>query len=538
MVAAAAVAASLTTIAGSAASPKAPLSRQAIAQHLEQTVGRFMTWPAQAALSMQASGTRQFGQSFGHAPVVGADAASRSTRAVKGPEVSGSGLPNVRVNNPGEDTHFVDQTTQSEAMVAASGQNVLVGYNDSQTTGLFLTAASNLTGYSYSTDGGQTFTDGGTLPNAPSFMNFGDPWVASDRDGAFYFSNLMLDGSTGNLDIGVSKSTDGGKTFSTPTNIAPTNDAFYSGDKDAMAVGPDPANRSQDDVYVAWDDQYGDQEGNVFDGLPVAHSSDGGKTWHVTYADNFEFDFNTCSFQQYIGATPAVSWNGTLYVVAEKLSVDDPLCTGTAPFVASEWMFKSTDGGQTFGPGKQLATVTEIPNGAIDLGPGMLMRDLEFPTIATGSGGKVWVAWNDAQSGRSHIRLATSTNSGATWSFAWATNDAGDQVQPALSADKSGLHLLYYQKNPDDTLDVVVANSANGSPPFTPTRVTSTSFPGVFTNPQFDPIIAPAYMGDYIGNASANNHEYFAWGDNRDTVTNSLWPKGRNDPNVYFAKQH
>jgi hypothetical protein len=67
--------------------------------------------------------------------------------------------------------------------------------------------------------------------------------------------------------------------------------------------------------------------------------------------------------------------------------------------------------------------------------------------------------------------------------------------------------------------------------------VTTTSFPGVLTVPQFDPIIAFGYMGDYIANVSDGNRQYFAWGDNRDRVTNFLWPQGRNDPNVYFAKQ-
>jgi hypothetical protein len=535
--AAAVVVATLTAVAGSASRTPTPKTPQAIARYLQKTVGRHMTWPARAALAMVANGTHQFGSNIAQAQATASPGArSGLSRVGKGHYLSGPGLTNVRVNNPAEDGHFIDQTTQSEPMVAASGPHVVVGFNDSATTGLFLTAASNLTGYSYSTNGGQTFTDAGALQNAPGFINFGDPWLASARDGSFYFSNLMLDGTTGNLDVGVSRSTDGGKTFPAPTNIAPTNDLFYSGDKDAMAVGPDPTNRAQDDVYVSWDDQFADQSGNLYDGLPVAHSTDGGKTWQVTYADKFLFDFNSCSFVQYIGATPAVAWNGTVYVAAEKFSVDDPDCTGTAPFVATEWIFKSTDGGQTWNAGKQLATVTEIPNGAIDLGPGMLMRDIEFPSLAVTPPGNVYVAWDDAQSGRSHIRLAYSTNSGTAWKLTWATSSPGDQVQPALSADKSGLHLLYYQKNPDDTLDAVVANSPNATTSFSQTRVTSTSFPGVFTAPQFDPIIAPAYMGDYVGNVSYGGHQYFAWGDNRNTVTNFLWPHGRNDPNVYFAK--
>jgi len=541
VVAASAVAiATVTAVAGSASPPKAAPSREAIAQHLQKTSGRLMTAPARAALALLASGTRQWSSTGRPSPESASaskPAASSATSTARRAIVPSAGLANVRVNDPGEDTHFIDQTTQSETAIAAAGQNVVVGYNDSQTTGLFLTAGSNLTGYSYSTDGGKTFTDAGALPNAPAFVNLGDPWLGSDRGGNVYFSNLMIDGTTGNLDVGVAKSTDGGKTFSAPTTVSP-NDPFYFGDKDALAVGPDPANQSRDDVYVAWDDFFFDQNFNAFTGLPVAHSTDGGQTWHVTYADQIAQDPNSCSFAQYIGSTPAVTSNGVLYVVAEKFSVDDPNCTGTAPFVASEWIFKSTDGGQTFGPGKQIATVTET--GDLSLGTGMVMRNLELPAIAigpSGPNGTVYVAWNDATSGHSNIRLATSTDAGKTWKLAWATGGANDQVQPALSADTGGLHLLYYQRNPDNTLDVLVGNSKNGKPPFTTSRVTSQSFPGVFTVPQFDPIIAFGYMGDYIANVSDGTNRYFAWGDNRDTVTNFLWPKGRNDPNVYFGKQ-
>ena len=87
-------------------------------------------------------------------------------------------------------------------MVTVSGANVAVGFNDSQTALLALTAGGDLTGYAYSTDGGASFTDGGALPNAPGFVNFGDPWLAHDRAGRMYFSNLALDGTSGNLDVG------------------------------------------------------------------------------------------------------------------------------------------------------------------------------------------------------------------------------------------------------------------------------------------------------------------------------------------------
>ena len=95
--------------------------------------------------------------------------------------------------------------------------------------------------------------------------------------------------------------------------------------------------------------------GNFFTGLPVARSTDGGNTWQVTYADQVPGDTVGCSFSQYIGSTPAVASDGTLYVVAEKISVDDPNCNFPPPTV-SEWIFKSTDGGQSFDSGQQLAT--------------------------------------------------------------------------------------------------------------------------------------------------------------------------------------
>jgi len=102
----------------------------------------------------------------------------------------------------------------------------------------------------------------------------------------------------------------------------------------------------------------------------------------------------------------------------------------------------------------------------------------------------------------------------------FVTHGAGDELQPALSADSGGIHLLYYHRNPDNTPDVVVGNFRNGTglatqrvttQSFTQ-RVTTQSFQGTLTIPQFDPIIAFGCMGDYIANVSDGSHQYFAWG--------------------------
>jgi hypothetical protein len=522
------------------------LTRQQIAQRiLRSPASQVMTAPARAFLNMVATGSRELspGLTAGGLPTPRLSTPVPSGPTAREGALAKPAFTNVRVNNPSQDTHMPDQTTQSETAIAVAGSHVAVGYNDSQQTGLALTAGSDLTGYSYSADGGAHFTDGGSFPNTPEFVNFGDPWLASTRGGDMYFSNLAFDLLNINLDVAVAKSTDGGKTWGTPVPVfRPPFSTFYIGDKPALTAGPDPAVTARDDLYAAYDDfSITFSPFMFFTGLPVAHSTDGGATWHLVYAAKFLVPRRGCSFQQFIGATPIVDHaTGTLYVVAEKLAVTDPHCTGTAPVRRSEWIFRSADGGNTFSPGVQIATVTQaVPSTGFGqllfLGPGRYMRDLELPAVAL-RGNALYVAWNDGALGHSHIRLATSTDGGKTWAVRFVTHGARDQVQPAVSADSSGIHLLYYQRNPNLTLDVLAGNSRNGTG-FATRRVTTQSFPGVLTVPQFDPIIALGYMGDYIANVSDGSHQYFAWGDNRNRVTDFLYPHGRNDPNVFFARQ-
>ena len=99
---------------------------------------------------------------------------------------------NVQVNCRAEDGTS-PLNTQSETSVSALGSKVVVGYNDSL---VCCTPAINLTGYSVSNDGGKSFTDMGDLPFDPNVQPIGDPTVAHDTQGNFYFASLAL-GSTG-----------------------------------------------------------------------------------------------------------------------------------------------------------------------------------------------------------------------------------------------------------------------------------------------------------------------------------------------------
>ena len=519
-------------IGGSAASPNAGLNKQDAAKRiLSSGASKNMTGPARAFVEATARGDHR----------LAADAnviTQKGNKVNSSKPVGGGSLPNVRVNNPAADRAGVGQTTQSETAIAVSGSNVVVGYNDSAGGLLFYVAGDDLTGYSYSTDGGQTFIDGGALPNLGGNVNVGDPWLTSDSAGNMYFSTLTIDGPTGLLLVGVSKSTDGGKTWTGAATIplAP-NIAFAFADKEAITAGPGNGN-----LYVAWDDFNFDNANNFSLGMPVAHSTDGGQTWTTSYATNFTFGPNTgCSFQQEIGAQPFVM-GGAVFVAAEQFKVDNPNCDPNGgTFSLNEAVFVSRDSGATWKAGATIPITPSTQIGAFVLAPSQLMRNIEFPTLAVFKG-SLYMAWNDGGdgSGHSHIRLAQLDNSGnLVGSTSFVTSGTNDEAQPSLTGDSS-LHLTYYQistdANGNGQLDVFISNTNNGNS-WKTQRVTSQSFPGVYTVPQFDPLIAFAYMGDYIASVTDGQHVYMAWGDNRDIVTDFLWPNGRHDPDVFFARQ-
>ena len=550
LVVAALVALAAAAVDGSAGPAATQDPKEIAKQLLDSDAGKLLTSNARLALEAAVRGDRGLGTDLAEDARGNGNSDAAAVKEAQGGEDPGQPrFRNVRVNNPAEDTQQIDQTTQSETTIAVVGSNIAVGFNDSQNTLPFFTQATNLTGFAFSRDGGKSFTDGGVIPNKAGCVNFGDPWLTSDRTGAMSFSTLAFCLAPGRftLEVGVAKSTDGGRTFSAPVIATKSAGAlFYSADKDAITAGPDPRVQ-RDNLYDAYDDFAGvfnPQTGfQILHGLGVSRSTDGGATWQVSYANRVPL-FSRCSFTQYIGAMPLVDpGNGTLYVAALKFfqGFSNPGCPPPTPLTRSEVVFVSKDGGATFGPERLVATVNKSIASPgffsfLSLGDAKLMRLLELPTLTiTGDG--LFASWQEGLGGHAHVRLARSTDGGTTWAVSTVTSGTGDEVQPAMSGDASGLHILYYQRNRDNTLDVKVSNSSDAGATFDTRRVTTESSPGVFTFPQFDPIIAFTYMGDYIANVSDGTHQYFAWGDNRDRITNFLYPNGRADPNVFFAKQ-
>jgi hypothetical protein len=413
---------------------------------------------------------------------------------------------NVRVNDRAQDEN-PSLTTQSETAVATFGSNVVVGWND---VGQFFQTAS-LTGYGYSTDGGRTFTDGGVIPPPPGGANLGDPDVAVDSRGTFYFSQISID-ADGVAFIGVAKSTDGGRTFSRPVS------ASWS------VSGPDSF---QDKEFITADGTGGPFDGNVYvswtrfssqgSQIMFARSSDGGRSFERAIALSPPGHFVQ-------GSIPRVGPNGEVYVAWRDFNTP-------GIFVS-----KSTDGGRTFGAdgvsnvqaagiefiGQDAPRATcqgrRILNGYIDAG-------FEFPSMAVSPGnGEVYIVYNSNPPGvdQADVYFVRSSDGGRSWSEPVRLNDdrtTSDQFMPAVAVAEDGtVAAIWYDRRNDSKnlkMDIYMARSHDGGRTWLPNeRVTTTMFDVPPLGPNFD-VVRPCYMGDYIDIAADAQNFYLIWGDNR-----------------------
>ena len=530
--------------AGSVSSAETlPSDRQDLLAKVEASpLSLWMSGPAKRALDALAGV-----QSEPHAPR--SRVASRTSR-----QSISSIAPNVRVNDPsGDGLGDPDMTTQSETSVAASGKHVVVAYNDDGHSPLFLEPKVDLSGYSWSADGGKTFHDS-RLPNKLPGNNIGDPGVATDRSGHFYYSTLDLDFSTPLLGVAVGRSDDHGRTFHKPTIVSrktgfittPTTDSFVTTDKPWITVGADPADRSRDVIYASWTEDYFFDTRRTFGQgtrIMLASSRDHGMTWSrpqvvvddpISQHDEFHNIFHFVS-----GSNITVDSSGHVYVAWERFADNG---TFTYP-TRQEWVARSSDRGETFQRQSLMASPSAVgtvsaplacPN-VLQFGPGRYVRTQEFPMIGIGPDGAVFVTYNSGDGpGRSSIRVARSDDGARTW-FTKTVRSHATAFMPALAANAHGVDVVYYEQTSKRTMKTAIATSHDGLS-YSKHDLSSATFAMPVTLPPFDPSTAPCYMGDYLGATRLGSTTYTAWGDNRDTVKNAFWPKGRPDPNVYFAK--
>lgn len=443
--------------------------------------------------------------------------------------------PGALVNAPGMDSG--NNTTQSESSNARFDSVVVVGFNDS---GAFATTGS-LTGYSFSHDGGSSFVDAGTLTPVPGGTNVGDPSLAVDRNGRFFFATLATD-STGASFIGVARSTSTSPTviFAQPFLI-PGLDSSGFQDKELIAV--DTTGGSFDgNVYVVWTEFVPPTwESRIL----FSRSADGGAFYDA--ATQISGGLGAVS-----GATPFIGPGGALYVAWEDRA------GGRIRFRSSD------DGGVTWRPEVTAATLTRLRDQVASLAcarPALNgeIRVNEFPSMAVDMSagpnrGDIYIAYagdpdgNTGSGDASDVFVVKSSDRGVTWSTPVSVHGpsatGGDTTQrdnfmPSLAVDGTGVVGVTFYDRREDASNLAIrlyrATSTDGGGSWV-NQSLSCSFGIPPLNPNFDPMIASCYMGDYNGSAGEPSGFSVTWGDNHRTIVTPGFPAGRNDPDVRYIR--
>jgi hypothetical protein len=405
--------------------------------------------------------------------------------------------------------------TQSETSIVAFGNTVVIGFNDA---GSVVGGANKFTGWAYSTDGGVTFTDGGTLPTS-TIGDAGDPVLARDEvTGRIYFSTL---GFSGAGTIQMFRSDDGGQSWMDPVNAT-------------------PGGSSEDKQWHMVDNFPGPGQGNVYmlsrrfgtgPGIYFFRSTDGGNTFG-----------------------PA---GGTLIVTGSQGAF---VAVGPDHAVYAFWFAgstlqvrKSLDQGVTFGPA---TTVTSGIIGGVNGDLGLTgirqgtataagFRSNAFPHVAVNPvTGALYVTYNNRGQGtdKADVLLVQSTDGGATWSAPVLVNDdltTTDQWMPTIAASTDGSRVgVFYHSREDDPignnlfkLHARIATVSGGTLTWFP----SFAVEDVASLPEFgrDSVINATYMSDYNHATATPGFFHVAWADNRDDLPNG---SPRKDPNVYYAR--
>ncbi len=342
-------------------------------------------------------------------------------------------------------------------------------------------------GYSYSTDGGATWSVSRLLDSTllPGFPRNSDPVVVGDSAGNFYIAVVCIGNSVG---LGVYKSTDGGVNFPAAYLVANTG----SEDKEWIDNDRVPGSPFHDNLYISWTRFSGNT------GIKLSASSNKGVTWTDGVSVSDEFG----GVQ---GSDLAVGLDGEIYVT--WLDVNTPL-----DVIKFD---KSTNGGASFGIDLDLAegASPQIP---------ISSSNITFPSIATdisnGPGrGNIYVVWCDARNSDPDIFFSKSTNRGASWSAPLRVNNdsVGNgklQCWPWIEVNDSGnIAILFYDSrntSSNNIIEAYLAHSTDRGATFTNSLLSTQPSP---TN---QPNTAVRF-GDYISLDYHRNKIVPIWTDER-----------------------
>jgi hypothetical protein len=408
---------------------------------------------------------------------------------------------NLKVNEPGLD---IRSGIQNETTSATYGNNIVVAFNDVSMTGF----GSSLC---YSNDGGKTWRQ--RSPPLPAFgKGGGDPVLAVDADGVFYYSALATN-SMGLSILAVTRSIDGGATWSRVTNaVSSRTTATDLHDKEWMTVDRTNSPYSGN-VYVTWTRFSPKPEDS---GISFVRSTDGGRTW-----SNAKLISPPLTPQAVVqGSWIAIGPEGEIYV-----SYMDTRIAGIA-------VVKSTDGGQTFSAPvtaikfRTTTTLKTLSGGfEVPFWPSIDVDISDGPHRGT-----VYIVTNDETGWEDEIDvlLVSSTDGGKTWTEPTRVSDdetSTDQFMPALIVAPDGtLGIIWYDRRNDPQnnvlTDLYMTTSIDGGRTLLPNRRITTAnwmvVPASFE-------VRNGYHGDYNQISAGDLGFVLNWADDRSGT----------DPDIY-----
>jgi hypothetical protein len=229
-------------------------------------------------------------------------------------------------------TETFPNVTQSETFTTANPDDptqIFVAYNDSRGRNF---NPINISGGSFSSDGGTTFTRLTKANGQSPFDNtFGDPVILYHKPSGTWVT-VWLDGACGGQGLGGYKSTTPGDPDSW-THYCAFNEG--SADRESGWADNNPSSPFFGNMYISWNDF------NVGCGLGGClfsiHSSDGGVTWSAPV------EVQTGNiFIRDVQITGDLAGSGTVYIAG----MDEG--GGGFPHNDTNYIFKSTDGGSTW----------------------------------------------------------------------------------------------------------------------------------------------------------------------------------------------
>jgi hypothetical protein len=358
----------------------------------------------------------------------------------------------------------------------------------------------------FSSDGGQTWSTrqapftrctGGNSVNGGDYARATDPWVSFGPDGTAYWMAMVitdLPDGRGVSGMRVSRSTDGGDTWSAPVTLIEDASPYFN-DKNTLTADPTDAAY----VYAVWDRlDFARNAGPAY----FARSTDSGVTWQAARAIH-----DPGIEAQTIGNQVVVLSDGTLLNLFTEIQYG----TATTPDSAQLRVIHSTDRGASWG---SPVTVSPIhPLGAYDPETFAPIRDGSIlGTIAVAPDDTVWVAWQDStleqpcgdppcRGPEDRIALAHSTDGGATWSEPVRVNAEPDTqaFTPAVHVAADGTIGVTYYDLRDNTSDASTLLASH----WLATSADGVNWTEALVSGPFDLSIAPdargLFLGDYQG---------------------------------------